>query len=61
MKTYNFDELKHFQNCRIEQIVTAVVTDESLDHGCKEVAFDDVPVVELVLQGHDLSHEAKDV
>ena len=54
--TYKFDEFKHFQDGRIEEIVSAVVADESVDHWSEEVALDDVAVVELVFQSNNLPH-----
>ena len=55
--TYKFDEFEHFKYRRIEKVVSAVVTDQGVDHWGEEVALDDVAVVELVFQSHNLAHE----
>lgn len=47
---FQFNKLKHFNDSRVQQIVAAVIAHESIDNGRKQVAFDDVTIVELVLE-----------
>ena len=55
----DLDELEHLENGGVEKIVAVVVGDECVDNRGEEVALDDVSVVELVLEGDDLPHEAQ--
>ncbi len=57
MMTYKLDKLKHFQDGWIDKVVAALVADKSINDGGKQVALDDVAVVELIFQSHDLPHE----
>ena len=59
MWTNHFDELKEFDDGRIEKVVTAAVTHQGVHDRRKEIALDDVAIVELVFQSNDLSHESK--
>ena len=60
-EAYKFDELEHFEDGRVQEIVSAVVRDEGVDDRREEVSLDDVAVVELVLQSNDLAHEAESI
>ena len=57
--TYKFDEFEHFKYRRIEKVVSAVVTDQGVDHWGEEVALDDVADVELVFKSHNFAHETE--
>merc|ERR1719278_2070235 len=59
LNVLDLDELEHLENGGVEKVVAVVVGDECVDHRGEEVALDDVSVVELVLQGDDLPHEAQ--
>ena len=55
----DLDELEHLENGGVEKVVAVVVGDECVDYRGEEIALDDVSVVELVLEGDDLPHEAQ--
>jgi len=46
---YDANELKEFNDGRVEEIVTRAVSYESINDRLEEISLDDVPVVELIL------------
>jgi hypothetical protein len=54
---YSSDVFEHLANCRVHHVVASVVLGQCVNDGSKEIAFNDVPVVELILEGHNFSHE----
>ena len=51
------DELEHLEDGGVEEVVSVVIGDESVNDGNEEVSLDDVAIVELVLEVNDLPHE----
>ena len=51
------DELEHLEDCGVEEVVSIVVGDEGVNYGNEQISFDDVAIVELVLEVDNLPHE----
>lgn len=56
---YQFDKFKHLQNSRIQQIVPAIVSNESINYRGKKIALCDVTIVKFIFQGNNLSHKSQ--
>ena len=54
---FNSDELKHFQDGRVEKVVSVIVANQGIDNRKKQVAFYDVSVIELIFEINYLPHE----
>ena len=59
--TYNFDKFEHFEDSRVDQIVTPLVGEQSFYNWRKKISLDDVPVVELIFQSYNLPKQAKGI
>lgn len=57
--THHFDELKELYDGRVEEVVSGAVVQQGINDGLKQVPFDDVAVVVLVLQTNDPAHETQ--
>lgn len=57
MCTYHPDELEKLNQSWIEKIVSVAIAEKKVDYWLEEIAFDDVPIVKLLLQTHNLPHE----
>lgn len=57
--TDHFDELEELDDGRVEEVVSSAVVQQGIDDRLKQVPFDDVAVVVLVLQADDPAHEAQ--
>lgn len=55
--TYQLYEFKHFKNSRIQKIVPPIVSDESIYYWCKQITFDNVPIIKFIFQGNYFSHK----
>lgn len=53
------NEFKQLDDGRVQQVVPAVVRLQCLHNRCEQVAADNVPVVEVVLQTNDFSEESQ--
>lgn len=49
MFTHHFDELKELNNGWVEEVVSGAIVQQGINDGLKQVPFDDVAVVILVL------------
>lgn len=59
MSTHHFDELKELDDGWIEEVVSGAVVQQGVDDRLKQVPFDDVAVVILVLQTDDPTHKTQ--
>lgn len=59
VSTHHFNELKELYDGRVEEVVSSAVVQERVDDRLKQVSFDDVAVVVLVLQTNDSAHETQ--
>ena len=50
---------KHFTDGRIHHVVSSIVFHQSVYDGCKEVAFNDVPIIKLVFQSDNFAHKSQ--
>lgn len=58
MSTHHFDELKQFYDGWVEKVVSGAIVQQGIDDRLKQVSFDDVAVVILILQTYDSTHES---
>lgn len=59
MSTHHFNELKELYDGWIEEVVSGAIVQQGINDRLKQVPFDDVAVVILVLQTNDPSHETQ--
>lgn len=55
--THHFDELKQFNDGRVEEVVSGAIVQQGIDNRLKQVSFDDVAVIIFILQAYDSTHE----
>ena len=56
MYAYQSDEFEHLDHSRVEEVVLVPVGHEGIDYRQKEVALDDVAIIELILEAYHLPH-----
>ena len=54
-ETYNTDEVKELDECRVEEIVLVSVGGERLHHRPEQIKPGDVAIVELILETDTLA------
>ena len=59
MSTHHFNELKELDDGWVEEVVSGAVVQQGVNDGLKQVPFDDVAVVVLILQTDDPAHETQ--
>lgn len=59
VSTHHFNELKELYDGRVEEVVSGAVVQQGINDRLKQVPFDDVAVVVLILQTNDSAHETQ--
>lgn len=59
LSTHHFNELKELYDGWVEEVVSSAVVQQGINDRLKQVAFDDVAVVVLILQTNDSAHETQ--
>lgn len=59
MSTHHFYELKQLYDGWIEEVVSGAVVQQGINDRLKQVPFDDVAIVILVLQTNNPTHETQ--
>lgn len=53
------DELKQFDDGRVQQVVPSIIRLQSLHNRGKQIAADDVTIVKVILQANDFAEESQ--
>lgn len=59
VSTHHFNELKELDDGWVEEVVTGAIVQQGINDGLKQVPFDDVAVIVLILQANDPPHETQ--